>query len=225
MSTPSKKRRKNDFKPSPQPVKSIDFFFNKQRQAQELKRQEPPIEFATSQEVTKDHSSKPELTDEELAWQLQEQWSREDEERLPKSGGGDSDAQERELTSFESSQAPSGPTSVQAHQAEEPKEKTLALQSSTSTEDVLTITIPLDEHPLSFEPSRYLPDLKSQWQSLEAQASYGILIRAFVLINSTQSRIKIVDTLVNFLRLLIEGDPQSLLPAVSRCEVPAPYCL
>ncbi|KAK5240405.1 hypothetical protein LTR16_010679, partial [Cryomyces antarcticus] len=30
----------------------------------------------------------------------------------------------------------------------------------------------------------------------------------------TQSRIKIVDTLVNLLRVIIEGDPDSLLPAV-----------
>jgi DNA ligase-1 len=35
-----------------------------------------------------------------------------------------------------------------------------------------------------------------------------------VLVNSTTSRIRIVDTLVNTIRLLIEGDPPSLLPAV-----------
>jgi len=33
-------------------------------------------------------------------------------------------------------------------------------------------------------------------------------------VNSTTSRIKIVDTLVNFLRIIIEGSPTSLLPAV-----------
>jgi DNA ligase-1 len=40
------------------------------------------------------------------------------------------------------------------------------------------------------------------------------LTRCFILINSTTSRIKIVDTLVNLLRTIIEGDPSSLLPAV-----------
>lgn len=35
-----------------------------------------------------------------------------------------------------------------------------------------------------------------------------------MLVNSTQSRIKIVDTLVNLLRTIIEGDPDSLLPTV-----------
>ena len=50
----------------------------------------------------------------------------------------------------------------------------------------------------------------------EGGATYALLTRCFVLVSGTTSRIKIVDTLVNCLRLLIEGDPDSLLPAVSR---------
>ncbi|TAQ87616.1 hypothetical protein B7494_g4066 [Chlorociboria aeruginascens] len=38
--------------------------------------------------------------------------------------------------------------------------------------------------------------------------------RQKILFNGTQSRIKIVDTLVNLLRIIIEGDPSSLLPTV-----------
>ena len=37
-----------------------------------------------------------------------------------------------------------------------------------------------------------------------------------MLVNSTQSRIKIVDTLVNLLRVIIEADPKSLLPTVRK---------
>ena len=217
MPTPTKRRKKNDFKPSPQPVKSIDLFFNKQRQPKESKQQESHVELATSQAGNADYASKPELTDEELARQLQEQWAREDEEKLPKNGGETSAAAEsKELTSIGLSQSATASAFGQVREAEKPEERILALQSSTSAEDTLNTTIPFDVHPLSFDPSRYLPDLKAQWQSLEGQASYGILTRAFVLVNSTQSRIKIVDTLVNLLRLLIEGDPDSLLPAVCR---------
>ncbi|KAF4589281.1 hypothetical protein GQ602_003170 [Ophiocordyceps camponoti-floridani] len=81
-------------------------------------------------------------------------------------------------------------------------------------EDVVNSSIPLDEPPLNFDPSDYVPRLKECWASEGGNASYGLLTRSFVLVSATTSRIKIVDTLVNCLRLLIEGDPSSLLPAV-----------
>jgi DNA ligase-1 len=57
--------------------------------------------------------------------------------------------------------------------------------------------------------------LKKQWAQQEGgHITYALLTQGFILINSTQSRIKIVDTLVNLLRTIIEGDPESLLPAV-----------
>lgn len=91
---------------------------------------------------------------------------------------------------------------------------TLSLQSMGSAEDTITSTIPFDESPLVFQPSGYIRDLQSHWAAEGGNASYALLTRCFVLVNSTQSRIKIVDTLVNLLRVIIEGDPSSLLPAV-----------
>ena len=95
------------------------------------------------------------------------------------------------------------------------KTASLALQSTTSDEDTVTWAIPFDESPLSFQPSKYIPELQKHWAQHGGGASYALLTRCFVLVNSTQSRIKIVDTLVNFLRLIVEADPDSLLPAVS----------
>ncbi|KAI5817501.1 hypothetical protein BZA77DRAFT_337815 [Pyronema omphalodes] len=72
-------------------------------------------------------------------------------------------------------------------------------------------TIPLDTDPLSFNPESY-EYLTQSWPN--NKAPYALLTHAFVLINSTRSRIKIVDTLVNFFRLLIHLDPESLISAV-----------
>jgi len=91
---------------------------------------------------------------------------------------------------------------------------TLSLQSGASIEDTITSNIPFDQSPLVFEPSKYVADLQNHWAAEGGNASYALLTRCFVLVNSTQSRIKIVDTLVNLLRVLIEGDPSSLLPTV-----------
>lgn len=91
---------------------------------------------------------------------------------------------------------------------------TLSLQSGGADEDIISQTIPFDESPLVFDPQKYVPDLQKSWAEHGGGASYALLARAFVLVNRTQSRIKIVDTLVNLLRTIIEGDPSSLLPAV-----------
>ena len=92
---------------------------------------------------------------------------------------------------------------------------TLGLQAAGMAEDTTTTSIPFDESPLTFDPQEYLDQLKEHWASEGGNASYALLTRCFILINGTTSRIKIVDTLVNCLRVLIEGDPASLLPAVS----------
>ncbi|KAK6332814.1 hypothetical protein TWF696_002836 [Orbilia brochopaga] len=77
--------------------------------------------------------------------------------------------------------------------------------------DNLVDELPFDKDPLSFSPEDY----RSLVASLpDGKLTYGLLTRAFVLINSTRSRIKIVDTLTNFLRTVIACDPASLLPAV-----------
>jgi len=67
---------------------------------------------------------------------------------------------------------------------------------------------------LAFDSLKYARELKAYWSTEGGNASYALLTRAFILANATTSRIKIVDTLVNFLRVLIEGDPSSVLPAV-----------
>lgn len=91
---------------------------------------------------------------------------------------------------------------------------TLSLQSGGAGEDTVAQTIPFDESSLTFDPQKYLQDLQKSWAEHGGSASYALLARAFVLVNGTQSRIKIVDTLVNLLRTIIEGDPSSLLSAV-----------
>jgi DNA ligase-1 len=95
------------------------------------------------------------------------------------------------------------------------KKNTLSLQSATAEEDSTSYNVPFDQSPLTFDPQQYIPDLKKQWARQEGgHITYALLTQGFILINSTQSRIKIVDTLVNLLRTIIEGDPESLLPAV-----------
>jgi DNA ligase-1 len=95
------------------------------------------------------------------------------------------------------------------------KKNTLSLQSAAAEEDSTSYNVPFDQSPLTFDPQQYIPDLKKQWAKQEGgHITYALLTQGFILINSTQSRIKIVDTLVNLLRTIIEGDPESLLPAV-----------
>jgi DNA ligase-1 len=94
------------------------------------------------------------------------------------------------------------------------KKNTLSLQSASAEEDTTSYNIPFDESPMTFDPQKYIPDLQKQWAPEDGRITYALLTQGFILINSTQSRIKIVDTLVNLLRTIIEGDPQSLLPAV-----------
>jgi len=95
------------------------------------------------------------------------------------------------------------------------KKNTLSLQSAAAEEDSTSYNVPFDQSPLTFDPQKYIPDLKKQWAQQEGgHITYALLTQGFILINSTQSRIKIVDTLVNLLRTIIEGDPESLLPAV-----------
>jgi len=83
--------------------------------------------------------------------------------------------------------------------------------TSTLGAEAAHATIPLDQDPLKFAPELYTPLIHSFPNS---RATYALLTHCFVLITSTRSRIKIVDTLTNLLRLLIISDPPSLLPAV-----------
>ena len=239
MSTPTKRRKTNNHQPSPQTVGSLDFFFNKQKD-QKLKKVaedasvQNNADLGSQEERGKDVSTQ-HLTDEEFAWKLQAEWdqqdrgvgstgteTRDDPDFGFQMNGNDHATDDGELPNHErSSFKPENGTdskeeavTSQGLKGASNKEDTLALQSAASAEDAISSSIPFDENPTTFDPSKYIPDLQKHWATEGGNASYGLLTRCFVLVNSTQSRIKIVDTLVNFLRTLIEGDPDSLLAAV-----------
>ncbi|KAH6637703.1 hypothetical protein C7974DRAFT_390069 [Boeremia exigua] len=227
MDSPSKRRKKNDGSSS-KPVRKIDFFFAKQN----AKAAADIPDATTTDDLDVSLAIDPSnLTDEEYARKLQEEWDKEaqgvsqrQEERL----------KEEELSSSnELYRDPSPPTKAKANSsslkvegegsstratiesaASTPKPNTLSLQSTATEEDTITASIPFDQSPLEFEPPNYIPDLQRHWTVDGGRATYALLTRCFVLINSTTSRIKIVDTLVNLLRTIIESDPESLLPAV-----------
>ena len=225
MESPAKRRKKNDTKPSPLPSRSLDYFFGKQAAK-------------SSHEVSSQHSSAPSLgeantvastetlTDEELARKLQREWEQEVqtsqngktvESNGIKAGietGTDTASAETPEAVHDFVNAVPQATTQPPGESKPVLNSLLSLQSTATAEDTVTLTIPFDESPLTFDPAKYIPTLKEHWAKEGGDASYALLTRCFVLINSTQSRIKIVDTLVNFLRTIIEGDPSSLLSAV-----------
>jgi DNA ligase-1 len=228
MASPAKKRKLNkDAKQAPLPSRGLEYFFSKQKQngssSSAVGSQNPPASAAPDGE----------LTDEELARKLQAEWDKEvrnaskegdvassqepepmqtAEETAEDRGADESAAAASEVSQAEFQESPA---SVPAT----PKGKgMLSLQSVAASVDTISESIPFDESPLTFDPTEYASRLKQHWSSEDGHASYALLTRCFVLVSSTQSRIKIVDTLVNCLRVLIEADPDSLLPAVNtRC--------
>ncbi|KAI1074011.1 ATP-dependent DNA ligase [Whalleya microplaca] len=219
MASPEKKKRKlnNGSKSSSLPSKGLEYFFSKQTQnssAAKAQDDAPSSSLAPAQ----DH----ELTDEELARKLQAEWDREPESPAPRQAtpqiSGPPPPAVADLRylnhtgeTADSSPRPQKPPSVKT---ENKGRGTLSLQSVAASVDTLSETIPFDESPLTFDPAKYVPQLREHWENDGGNASYALLTRCFILVSSTASRIKIVDTLVNCLRVLIEGDPESLLPAV-----------
>ncbi|KAI2462904.1 ATP-dependent DNA ligase [Annulohypoxylon bovei var. microspora] len=218
MSSPTKKRKLNtgSSKPSGLPSRGLEYFFSKQRQnnssgkvAEEAQRTNSPLS-------TQDEGHG--MTDEELARKLQAEWDKEAEIAGRASGSPvPSTVSHSRATPnvTETSQAPrESPNPELEAKAENKGKGTLSLQSVSATVDSVSETIPFDESPLAFDPAEYVPKLREHWANDGGDASYALLTRCFVLVNGTSSRIKIVDTLVNCLRILIEADPKSLLPAV-----------
>jgi DNA ligase-1 len=231
MGTPSKRRKLNDSsKSSPAKPRSLDYFFGKQKQ------EAPPAPSSNGDTQTvKGSEGASEMTDEELARKLQAEW---DEEAAGHAGGASEALAKREDQPTIASIAENGEASKQITVMDgggSPEKQlentisdvkpeslpfqmkgknTLSLQSTGSEEHTITANIPFDESPLMFDPSKYVAELQSHWAAEDGNASYALLTRCFVLVNSTQSRIKIVDTLVNLLRVIIEDDPSSLLPTV-----------
>ena len=227
MSTPNKRRKKNDFQSSPQAVRSLDFFFGKQKKEQDNNAKAEHTDGtdggATAPEsllFEKDINGS--FTDEELARQLQDEWNEQDRKAQAKQEGSALARTDKKSPNAENvsdsldgqNLHTGGPSITVTEQNETGKKAVLSLQSATTAEDNITSIIPFDENPLVFDPSKYLPDLKAHWTAEGGDASYALLTRCFILVNSTQSRIKIVDTLVNLIRTIIEGDPESLLPMV-----------
>ncbi|KAL8726917.1 MAG: hypothetical protein Q9166_006406 [cf. Caloplaca sp. 2 TL-2023] len=239
MATPSKRRKTNNYIDSPQTVRSLDYFFGNQKSKHqhEPSPKTPDASDRVDKAVQKEDTDKDQsLNDEQLARKLQEEWDAEDhsnggnqpqEHSPPKQQ--DSKSQDNSFRMENRFQEPDARSqgydsssnnekSVKASPVKEAvgssTKNTLALQSAASAEDAISSAVPFDENPMTFDPFKYLPDLKKHWATHGGEASYGLLTRCFILVNSTQSRIKIVDTLVNFLRVIIEGDPESLLPAV-----------
>nr|POE48725.1 dna ligase 3 [Quercus suber] len=234
MSTPTKKRKRIEID-SPKPGRNLDFFFGKQKDQTELQHtKEEALEDTghvnvKDTEIKQDDSSEP-LSDEQLARKLQAEWDEQDR----KGRGSHSTAQNAEtdlgaqhndtsgLRAQEQNDEDLAEAEVQTLRSPSTnnafptlgKKSTLSLQSATAEEDTISHSIPFDESPLIFDPQKYLPDLRKQWAPEGEAATYAVLTHCFVLVNSTQSRIKIVDTLVNLLRTIIEGDPESLLPTV-----------
>ena len=230
MATPTKRRKTNSHLPSPQTVGSLDFFFNKQK-SQEARE---PTQLAVSQvdsgtpigsQGNEGAATGAEtLTDEELARKLQDEWDREERAATSNAQGSQMNGEESAVDPDRKDKAKPDedeempqPTETSAQvetNGTSSKKDTLSLQSAASAKDAISSTVPFDENPLTFDPNKYIDKLKRHWAKDGGDASYGLLTRCFVLVNSTQSRIKIVDTLTNFIRTLIEGDPESLLSAV-----------
>ncbi|KAI3395059.1 hypothetical protein diail_1816 [Diaporthe ilicicola] len=212
MASPAKKRKLNT--DSKQPSKGLEYFFAKQKHnAPDSVPEKPDGPVAPPNEQ--------EQTDEELARKLQAEWDAEDNE------AGQNNEARPELVEVDDVEQPNPPaTEVKTPETPgTPKEappsvfkqmgkNTLSLQSMADAEESVSATIPLDESPLTFEPAKYIPDLQKAWAAEGGNASYALLTRCFVLVGGTTKRIKTVDTLVNCVRLLIEADPDSLLPAV-----------
>lgn len=191
MSSPAKKRKRNG--DSSQPTRSIQSFLKGQT-TEQINLKVPDVTEQT-------------LSDEALARKLQAEWNEQENTSTPTEDTKSDTQINTAPSTLDSPVSPPVPPVIS-------KKSTLSLQSSAGTEDTISLAIPLDQSPQTFDASQYAAELRSHWATEGGDASYALLTRAFVLANATTSRIKIVDTLVNFLRVLIEGDPSSVLPAV-----------
>lgn len=215
--TPSKRRKKTET--TPHNGKTLDFFFKR-------KANEAPQSPSRKSDSTAELPNPQALGDEEIARQLAKQWAEEDQavgnvseakhrEKRPRSSSEESLKVQDPADKPSASTKP--PTKLESESKEtvadlqNPSDGTVSVEAEDETRKMID-TIPFDSDPLKFNPDDY-HHLQETWPN--GKATYALLVRAFVLANSTRSRIKIVDTLVNFLRTLICLDPDSLLPAVN----------
>ncbi|KAM0474525.1 hypothetical protein ACHAPX_007469 [Trichoderma viride] len=217
MSSPSKKRKLNSGAKQPAAQsKGLEYFFSKQKQSEAVNKSNGQDGASSSAAAS--------LTDEELARKLQAEWDQEvanesaafrgSQNSTPKTEGTETIAETADSDSTPTSTSRPVESTAETTPKKRDAKKTLALQSTGMADDLITESIPLDESPLIFDPSKYIKELQEYWAAEGGNASYALLTRCFMLVSGTTSRIKIVDTLVNCLRILIESDPSSLLPAV-----------
>lgn len=231
MPSPAKKRKLADNAKSGQP-RGLEYFFSKQRESPALVSRpggetgnggskQPPDD--TQDEAGAVKESLPvedtEMTDEELARKLQAEWDEELRQHQE-----EQQQQQQQVVPALKEEEIIGEADSEPNKSKDiptvPVSNTLSLQSVTTADDLITATIPLDQSPLTFDTASYIPLLKKQWQGPNStEATYSLLTRCFVLVNATQSRIKIVDTLVNCLRLLIEADPGSARRFISQVHL------
>jgi DNA ligase 1 len=201
MPSPAKKRKVN----GSASMRSIESFFSNQH------AQLPPKTLESSTARTEGNKEEL-LTDEELARKLQDEWNQTDTPALSEPIRTESTSPSKVVDKAEPSI--SKPSNIETYAQSSTSKDILSLQSSLGSEDTIVSAIPLDDSPFTFDPAKYIPELQKHWANDGGDASYALLTQAFILVNSTTKRIKIVDTLVNLLRILIEGAPDSLLPAV-----------
>jgi DNA ligase 1 len=227
--SPKKKRRLETT-----PVKhSLEFFFAKQAQTPPRRVKEESTFSATrGTEDVEIQRLKQELADEKLARELQEleTASKTNDEQFARqldefyhSVDGDSTITDEPVTPIKNKKY-SGkdldtPTPDRADKSNLERMNSLsplAMKVAGKSTEIQTslkeiCAIPLDKDPLAFDPAVDAACADS-WSP--QKTPYAFLTHAFILINSTRSRLKMVDYLVNTLRVVIHHDPLSLLPLV-----------
>jgi DNA ligase 1 len=231
--SPSKKRRTQTT-----PVKrGVDFFFKKQAEKGQLppasSNESPPLFVQSDDENGWDSNRrKQEEEDERLARELQNMEDRvefgddefarrlvEDYKSLEsdtnkKTIGKQPSREPQDLNGSKQLPGPSTPIKGAVNMPLEspPQLAKLSINNPTSIISLEEIyAIPLDKDPLQFDPATDA-SCASHWSP--QKTPYAFLTHAFILINSTRSRLKIVDYLVNALRVVTYHDPASLLPLV-----------
>lgn len=193
---------------------TIDFFFKNPNRPDPS--QNPASDITTSQS---EHAIESTDDDESIARKLQEQF--DEELRGSQVEDGRDVVSDSHATTVES-------TSV----LETVESQLVAVENAqeddnVADKDVNSNTAPLDKSAIytyidaidfSLEPTTFPIDLHTEHITVTPKhAPYALLARLFVQLTSTRSRIKILNILTNYLRLLLFIDKDSLLPSVWLC--------